>query len=81
MAGLAMTVGVVVHRNGREQFGLWLLTAGFALATFWSGLSVYWAPDNPSMMPADSYLVLGTTAVAGTIYYATLARESAPEPR
>jgi hypothetical protein len=81
MAGFAMTGGIVVHRKGQEQTGLWLLTAGFALASLWSGLSVVWAPDNPSMLPGDSYLVMGTTGVAGTIYYATLAQESASGSR
>jgi hypothetical protein len=79
LAGTAMTLGVVALRTGRKPLGLWLLTAGFGIASLWSGLSVFWARDNASMLPAESHFLLGTMAAAGTIYYGVLSREAMDE--
>ncbi|WP_227376458.1 hypothetical protein [Haladaptatus halobius] len=40
LAGVTMTVAVVVLRSGRRRTGLWLLTTGFFVASIWSGLNV-----------------------------------------
>ncbi|RBI61171.1 hypothetical protein [Halomicrococcus sp. NG-SE-24] len=79
LAGIAMTFGVVALRTGRKPLGLWLLTAGFGTASLWSGLSIFWARNNASMLSAESHLMLGTMAGAGTIYYGVLAREAVSE--
>ncbi|WP_458206349.1 hypothetical protein [Haladaptatus sp. NG-SE-30] len=78
MAGGTMIIAIAAMRSGRKQMGLWLLTTAFFIASIWSGLSVVWAREYPnqSAIPAESHLVLGTTAVAGAIYYGMLARES-----
>jgi len=79
MAGGVMTIAIVALRSGRKSTGLWLLTAGFFIATIWSGLSIAWTRTNSGMLSFDSHLLLGSTALAGTIYYGMLARESATE--
>ena len=76
LAGAVMTGGIVALRTERDSLGLWLLTAGFLIASLWSGLSVYWSMNNPSVLPTKSHLVLGTTSVTATIYYGVLAKDS-----
>ncbi len=75
LAGITMTAAIVALRSGRRSAGLWLLTTGFFIASIWSGLSIYWTQNNDGALSAESHLLLGTTAVAGTIYYWTLAKE------
>jgi hypothetical protein len=79
MAGGVMVTAIVAMRSGRKSTGLWLLTAGFFIATVWSGLSIVWTRTNSGMLSFDSHLLLGSTALAGTIYYGMLARETAAE--
>ncbi|GAA0201357.1 hypothetical protein GCM10009000_014420 [Halobacterium noricense] len=74
-----MVVAIAAFRSGRKPLGLWLLTAGFFIASIWSALSVYWTQENTGVLSSESHLMLGTTAVAGTIYYWMLAREAASE--
>ncbi|WP_458185406.1 hypothetical protein [Haladaptatus sp. NG-WS-4] len=78
LAGVTMSIAVVVIHSGRRETGLWLLTAGFFLASLWSGLSVVWAQTYPNRttLSAESHLLLGTTAIAGVVYYGMLAREA-----
>lgn len=76
MAGVTMASAVVALRSDRRPLGLSLLTAGFFLASVWSGLSVYWATDHSSLLSYDSHLMLGTMAVTATVYYGVLAKES-----
>ncbi|SIR02955.1 hypothetical protein SAMN05421858_1174 [Haladaptatus litoreus] len=79
MAGITMTVAIVVFRSGRKPMGLWLLSAGFFMASIWSALSIFWTQENTGALPSESHLLLGTTAVAGTIYYWMLAKEATSE--
>ncbi|WP_423745262.1 hypothetical protein V5735_04465 (plasmid) [Haladaptatus sp. SPP-AMP-3] len=76
VAGGVMVTAIVALRSGRKSTGLWLLAAGFFVASLWSGLSIAWTRNNPGMLSSDSHLLLGSTAVAGTIYYGMLAREA-----
>ncbi len=75
MAGSVMVIAVPVLRSGRRSMGLWLLTAGFFIASLWSGLSLAWTQDHSGMLSFQSYFLLATTAVAGMIYYGMLAHE------
>ncbi len=75
MAGVVMVIAIPVFRSGRRSEGLWLLTIGFFLATLWSAFSLAWARSHPGALSFQSYFLLATMAVAGTIYYGMLARE------
>ncbi|WP_049970849.1 hypothetical protein [Haladaptatus cibarius] len=79
MAGVTMTVAIIVFRSGRKPLGLWLLSAGFFMASIWSALSIFWTQENTGALSSESHLLLGTTAVAATIYYWMLAKEAAGE--
>lgn len=78
LAGVTMTVAVIFLRSGRRRTGLWLLTAGFFVASIWSALSIAWAQAYPSRtaLSDESFLLLGTTAIAGTVYYGMLAKDN-----
>ncbi|WP_266076561.1 hypothetical protein [Haladaptatus caseinilyticus] len=76
MAGITMVAALVALRTGRKPLGLWLLTAGFVIASLWSGLSFVWTRENAGAVSSDSHLLLGSTAVAGAVYYGMLAKES-----
>lgn len=79
LAGTTMIAALVALRSGRKPLGFWLLTAGFVIASLWSALSVLWTQENTGSFSSESHLMLGTTAVAGAIYYGMLAKESTNE--
>ena len=69
IAALLMSVAFVVARTERRLLGMWLMTAGFAVASLWSLLSVFWAQDHPSPLSPKLWLTVVSMAVAATIYY------------
>lgn len=79
LAGVVMIIAIPVLRSGRRSTGLWLLTIAFSIATLWSALSLAWTRNHSGMLSFQSYFMLATTAVAGTIYYGMLAREVSAE--
>ncbi|WP_435153290.1 hypothetical protein [Haladaptatus sp. DFWS20] len=76
LAGITMIVALVALRSGRKPLGLWLLTAGFSIATLWSGLSIVWTRENAGAVSSETHLLLGSTAIAAAVYYGMLARET-----
>lgn len=69
IALVLLVVGVVATQQGRKHVGIWSIAFAFAFASLWSILGFVWAQDNPSAVPSNQYVALGSMAVTATIYY------------
>jgi hypothetical protein len=74
MAIVPLVGGMIAHHRERAVLSAWLMVIGLALSTFWAGLSVAWAQNNPSAMSVDNWLALTTMGIALTIYFGYRAR-------
>jgi hypothetical protein len=69
IAGLLMTVALLVARREDRLLGTWIMMLAFAVATLWSVLSIVWAQSNPSPLTPQLWITMASMAAAATVYF------------
>lgn len=69
IAGLLMTAALVAARTEQRLLGTWIMTFGFAVASLWSIMSIFWAQTNPSVLTPKLWITMASMAAAATVYF------------
>ncbi len=72
MAGMIMTGGLIAARMDRRIEAAWIMAGGFAVASLWSIMSIFWAQTHASVLTPKLWISVAAMAVAATVYYGFL---------
>lgn len=75
---ITMSAALIAGRRGDETLATWLMTAGFALASVWAGMSVVWTHQfgAEGAMSSEMYLSLLMMGLAFTVYFGLRAKDN-----
>lgn len=72
ITGFLMIVALVAARAEKRLAGTWIMTLGFAIATLWSVMSIYWAQSHPSALTPKLWITMASMSGAATVYFGYL---------